>query len=105
MIINKFKKKQLFIVIVGQSIFIKKNQNANISEHFIYSLEFELQKVDSSVSLCYWDSSMDNDMERPQETAMFTSQLVRNGIGPVINGPFADWLEADGAMPLVRHIA
>lgn len=47
---------------------------------------------------------MDNDMERPQETAMFTSQLVGNGMGPVINGPFAGWLE-DGARPIERDIA
>lgn len=45
---------------------------------------------------------MDNDMERPQESAMFTSQLVGNGIGPVINGPFAGWLEDGGTMPIVR---
>lgn len=48
---------------------------------------------------------MDNDMERPQESAMFTSQLVGNGIGPVINGPFAGWLEDGGTMPIVRQIA
>lgn len=46
---------------------------------------------------------MDNDMAEPQETAMFTSQLVGNGNGPVVNGPFANWEEDDG--PLTRNIA
>lgn len=73
--------------------------------HRVYLLffEFALQRIDSSVSLCYWDSTMDNDMVEPQETAMFTAQLVGNGNGQVVNGPFADW-ELDGAS-LTRNIA
>lgn len=50
---------------------------------------------------------MDNDMERPHETAMFTSQLVGNGMGQVINGPFAGWrvdLNND-TMSLKRNIS
>ena len=54
------------------------------------------------MSLCYWDSTMDNDMINPQETAMFTAQLVGNGNGPVSNGPFADWEVDDG--PITRNI-
>ena len=45
---------------------------------------------------------MDNDMINPQETAMFTAQLVGNGNGPVSNGPFADWEVDDG--PITRNI-
>lgn len=50
---------------------------------------------------------MDNDLTFPQETAMFTSQLVGNGNGLVINGPFAGWRVVlnGNRMPLVRNIS
>lgn len=72
---------------------------------YFYSLEFELRKIDSTVSLCYWDSSMDNDMDWPQESAMFTSQLVGNGNNLVVNGPFANWWVEGDTLPLVRNIS
>ncbi|XP_062609075.1 uncharacterized protein LOC134270846 [Saccostrea cucullata] len=63
---------------------------------YLLFLEFQLQRIDGSVSLCYWDSTMDHDMVNPSETAMFSRALVGNGIGPVINGPFAGWESSDG---------
>ncbi|XP_062570260.1 tyrosinase-like protein 1 [Saccostrea cucullata] len=63
---------------------------------YLLFLEFQLQRIDGSVSLCYWDSTMDHDMVNPLETAMFSRALVGNGIGPVINGPFAGWKSSDG---------
>jgi hypothetical protein len=46
---------------------------------------------------------MDNDMVNPRETALFTSQLLGNGIGQVRNGPFANWQASDN-MVLTRNI-
>jgi hypothetical protein len=46
---------------------------------------------------------MDNDMVNPRETALFTSQLLGNGIGQVRNGPFADWQASDNLV-LTRNI-
>ncbi|XP_062609087.1 uncharacterized protein LOC134270859 [Saccostrea cucullata] len=70
---------------------------------YLLFLEFALQRVDSSVSLCYWDSTMDNDMVNPRETSLFTASLVGNGNGNVNNGPFAGWRVPDGSV-LNRNI-
>ncbi|XP_048759156.2 uncharacterized protein LOC125668782 [Ostrea edulis] len=70
---------------------------------YLTFLEFAIQRVDSSVSLSYWDSTMDNDMVNPRETALFTSQLLGNGIGEVRDGPFAGWLASDNTV-LNRNI-
>lgn len=48
---------------------------------------------------------MDNDMDWPQESAMFTSQLVGNGNNLVVNGPFANWWVEGDTLPLVRNIS
>ncbi|XP_048753556.2 uncharacterized protein LOC125664792 [Ostrea edulis] len=70
---------------------------------YLTFLELSLQRVDSSVSLPYWDSTMDYDMVNPRETALFTSQLLGNGIGQVRNGPFVGWRASDN-MLLTRNI-
>ncbi|XP_061197945.1 uncharacterized protein LOC133206055 [Saccostrea echinata] len=70
---------------------------------YLLFLEFALQRIDGSVSLCYWDSTMDNDMVNPRETSLFTTPLVGNGNGNVRTGPFAGWTVPDGSV-LNRNI-
>lgn len=67
-------------------------------------METALRRVDPSIALPYWDSTMDFDMENPIETSFFSSALVGNGDGIVVNGPFADWPARPDGQRLARNI-
>lgn len=77
-----------------------------ITPLFCYLFRFEtaLRRVDPSVSLPYWDSSKDFVMDDPALTSFFSSALVGNGDGIVVNGPFAGWPARPDGQRLSRDI-
>nr|AHZ34293.1 tyrosinase B3.1 [Pinctada maxima] len=88
-------------------------RNAHIGSNFlgwhrVYLWYFEriLIRV-GGVPLCYWDSTLDFRIEGSgqRNTTMFTSEVVGNGIGMVINGPFRNWPIPDRNVSLRREIA
>ncbi|KAL3860853.1 hypothetical protein ACJMK2_010917 [Sinanodonta woodiana] len=59
---------------------------------YITLLEEVLRRYDNSVTLPYWDSTLDFDMVTdPSQSIIWTSQFLGNGQGTVTTGPFARW--------------
>ncbi|KAH3722178.1 tyrosinase-like protein [Dreissena polymorpha] len=73
--------------------------------HRVYLALFEeaMRRIDPSVSIPYWDSTLDMDMAKPENTVVFSSEFLGNGRGHVTTGPFANWVTPVG--PLTRNIA
>lgn len=72
---------------------------------YLVAFETALRRVNPSVSLPYWDSTLDFVMGEPVETSFFSSALVGNGDGIVVNGPFSDWPARPDGQRLERDIA
>ncbi|KAL4234510.1 hypothetical protein ACF0H5_006153 [Mactra antiquata] len=58
---------------------------------FIADLEEELRKIDPSVSLAYWDYTMDVNMTKPSDSVVWTPCFFGNGNGTIVTGPFRGW--------------
>ncbi|KAH3776229.1 hypothetical protein DPMN_177649 [Dreissena polymorpha] len=61
-----------------------------------------MRNIDNTVSLPYWDSSLDNEMANPANTILFSKEFLGKGFGQVPTGPFANWATPIG--PLTRNI-
>ncbi|XP_041375789.1 uncharacterized protein LOC121388499 [Gigantopelta aegis] len=61
--------------------------------HRVFMLMFEMALGDEVPGVClpYWDSSLDNELENPAQSYMFSSELMGNGDGAITSGPFAGW--------------
>ncbi|CAJ0949698.1 unnamed protein product, partial [Mesorhabditis belari] len=70
---------------------------------YLKRLEFELRRVHPEVYLPYWDSTLDGHLPRPEDSAIFTTELFGTSIGPVLDGPFANWKTMRGK-PLLRQV-
>ncbi|KAJ8302893.1 hypothetical protein KUTeg_019289 [Tegillarca granosa] len=73
--------------------------------HRIYLLIFEwsLQRVNPTVTLPYWDSTLDFDTTNPTRSVVWTSRFFGNGNGLVTSGPFANWTTGQNER-LMRNI-
>ncbi|KAJ8302647.1 hypothetical protein KUTeg_019043 [Tegillarca granosa] len=60
------------------------------------------QKVPSAV-LLYWDSRLDDQMQRPSQSVFFSRHLIGECNGKVTDGPYANWVTPSG--DLVRNCA
>ncbi|XP_021354627.1 tyrosinase-like protein 1 isoform X2 [Mizuhopecten yessoensis] len=58
---------------------------------YIYLLEQALRVVDDTVTLPYWDCTLDYEMEDPTESIIFSYRFAGNGDGKVLNGVFRNW--------------
>ena len=63
---------------------------------FHFSYEAALQEEVPCVTIPYWDSSLENNLDHPYESELWTEKFLGNGKGPVITGPFANWITSDG---------
>lgn len=64
--------------------------------------EEALRLINPRLSLPYWDSTLDNDMENPVNSIIWTVPFLGNGDGFVTSGAFANWQTPVG--PLTRNI-
>ncbi|XP_076113632.1 tyrosinase-like protein 2 [Mytilus galloprovincialis] len=73
--------------------------------HRYYTLRFEelLRKKNPNITLCYWDSRLDDEMKLPPHTVMFSDKFLGNPWGIVKKGPFAYWKTIRG-VPLERDL-
>ncbi|KAJ8313777.1 hypothetical protein KUTeg_008338 [Tegillarca granosa] len=66
------------------------------------TLEHALRQENRLVTIPYWDSSLDYDMEEPHLSILWTSRFFGNGRGRVNTGPFV-WTTGQGE-DLIRNI-
>ena len=69
----------------------------------MFRFEELLRKKNPNVTLCYWDSRIDDSMNRPPITVMFSELFFGNPWGTVKQGPFANWTTIHGK-PLKRDL-
>ncbi len=73
-----------------------------------FRFENALREIDPSVSLPYFDSNLDNNLEhQARNSLIWTSEFLGNGYGDVTTGPFAGWTistEVDGSTNLHRNL-
>lgn len=63
---------------------------------FLVVFEEALRQVDPTVSLPFWDSTIDFDMDNPVNSVLWTAEYFGNGIGDVTSGPAANWVTDQG---------
>ena len=73
--------------------------------HRIYILMFEvaLREVNPSVCLPYWDSSLDEGLDDPVTSQVWSDEFFGSPHGAVVTGPFANWTTPSG-VPLLRDV-
>ncbi|CAJ0574009.1 unnamed protein product, partial [Mesorhabditis spiculigera] len=64
---------------------------------FIKRYEFELRRIDPDIYIPYWDSTLESRLPRPQDSCLFSSELMGTGSGSVTSGPFANWRTIEDA--------
>ncbi|MFH4974416.1 hypothetical protein AB6A40_001125 [Gnathostoma spinigerum] len=71
---------------------------------FFKRFEIVLRYYDPNIALPYWDSTIDNHLDDPTQSTMFSKYLLgdTNSDGEVINGPFGHWTTADGRLHISR---
>ncbi|KAH3776237.1 hypothetical protein DPMN_177657 [Dreissena polymorpha] len=57
-----------------------------------------MRRIDRTVSLPYWDSTLDFEMDNPANTILFSTEFLGNGFGFVTTGPFANWTTSEGQL-------
>ncbi|XP_045171478.2 uncharacterized protein LOC123533731 [Mercenaria mercenaria] len=71
---------------------------------YLYIYESILRRwYDSTVTVPYWASVLDNDMPEPTRSVIFSTEFFGNGFGIVQTGPFRDWRFLPG-QPVRRNI-
>lgn len=88
----------------GMASFIAHGGAGFLGWHRIYLLIFEtaLREVDPTVCLPYWDSSIDNQLQDPIDSSVWTPEFFGSLQGPVVDGPFANWTTPEGVQ-LIRN--
>ncbi|KHJ87780.1 common central domain of tyrosinase [Oesophagostomum dentatum] len=73
---------------------------------FIKRLEIALRRVDPSVSLPYWDSTLDSTIPNPAQSSLFTNELMgqTGSDGLIATGAFRGWRTVDNSRPFRRSV-
>ncbi|KAL4234511.1 hypothetical protein ACF0H5_006154 [Mactra antiquata] len=58
---------------------------------FLAIFEEELRKVDPTVSLPFIDVTLEEAMDNPVNSMLWSDLFLGNGLGDVVTGPFANW--------------
>ncbi|OWF38462.1 uncharacterized protein LOC110466283 isoform X2 [Mizuhopecten yessoensis] len=64
--------------------------------HRIYLMMYEdaLRRMDPDVTIPYWDCRLDEAMNNPAKSTLFSARFAGTGVGEVDKGPFKDWNHA-----------
>ncbi|WKY02780.1 hypothetical protein Q1695_016225 [Nippostrongylus brasiliensis] len=73
---------------------------------FIKRLEIALRRVDPTVALPYWDSTLDSTLPNPSHSCLWGNELMgsQDSTGTVRTGAFRNWLTVDGSRVFTRDI-
>ncbi|PIO72151.1 shTK domain protein [Teladorsagia circumcincta] len=73
---------------------------------YIKRVEIALRRVDPSLALPYWDSTLDETLPNPAQSCMWGSELMgtQESDGSVRTGAFRNWLTVDGSRVFTRNI-
>lgn len=63
---------------------------------FLTAFEEELRRIDKTVSLPYWDYTIDTQMDNPVNSLLWSAKFFGNGNGRVVIGDFRDWRSPNG---------
>ncbi|XP_045194592.2 putative tyrosinase-like protein tyr-3 [Mercenaria mercenaria] len=63
---------------------------------FLLAFEEELRRIDNTVSLPYWDFTIDTEMDNPVNSILWSRKYFGNGNGRVKTGDFRDWRTPKG---------
>uniref|UniRef100_A0A1I8AZL9 Tyrosinase_Cu-bd domain-containing protein n=1 Tax=Meloidogyne hapla TaxID=6305 RepID=A0A1I8AZL9_MELHA len=77
--------------------------------------EIMLRKVNTSLSLFYWDPTLENRLNNPRDSILFTDQVkarqktwaffgTTNSKGSVVTGPFSPWKTLEGNENISRDV-
>uniref|UniRef100_A0A914HLP2 ShKT domain-containing protein n=1 Tax=Globodera rostochiensis TaxID=31243 RepID=A0A914HLP2_GLORO len=69
-------------------------------------LEISLRQMDPSVSVPYWDSSLEAQLPTPGDSHMFTKDFMgdTDSQGNLVVGDFAGWKTLTGTPNVIRHV-
>lgn len=62
----------------------------------MFRFEEELRRIDKTVSLPYWDYTIDTQMDNPVNSLLWSAKFFGNGNGRVVIGDFRDWRSPNG---------
>ncbi|KAK3085777.1 hypothetical protein FSP39_008591 [Pinctada imbricata] len=72
---------------------------------FLLMMENALRQVEPSITIPYWDCTMDAHMTSPAQSAIWSQHFFGNGLGVVDDGPFANWTTPFGFGLLKRSVS
>ncbi|KAH9495706.1 putative tyrosinase-like protein tyr-3 [Bulinus truncatus] len=70
---------------------------------FLYLYESNLRRMDPTVCLPYWDSTLDSQLPIPSLSSLWTADYLGTARGPLVSGPFAGWRFPNGAQ-IIRNV-
>ncbi|KAK0420764.1 hypothetical protein QR680_014872 [Steinernema hermaphroditum] len=73
---------------------------------FLKRVEIALRLEDASVALPFWDSTMDEGLQRPEDSVLFSDAFVGASdarSGYVRDGPFSSWVTVEARRPIRRQ--
>lgn len=73
---------------------------------YIKRLEIALRRVDPTIGLPYWDSTLDSTIPNPAQSCLWGNELMgtQSSDGTVQSGAFRNWLTVDGSRVFTRSI-
>ncbi|GMT17107.1 hypothetical protein PFISCL1PPCAC_8404, partial [Pristionchus fissidentatus] len=73
---------------------------------YIKRVELAIRQIDPTLSLPYWDSTLDGVLPRPADSVLFTDIFggTATSSGDVLSGPFANWRTLEGRGNIRRAV-